>query len=106
MPAGKFPFKSTAAGLTLTPLKLDHKYVRVQPVDDATFAGRFDDSGALSVLDHTVPYPYTLTAAPGRGSYSVKDHTLLFSYDDGRRFPVAFPGIATRSPTRPPRPWR
>ena len=113
MPTGEFPFKSTAAGLTLTPLKLDHKYVRVQPVDDATFAGtyaaaafdtrlptitftadgRFDDSGALSVLDHTVPYPFKFTAPPGRGTYSVKDHTLLFSYADGRRFPVAFPGI-------------
>lgn len=112
MPAGKFPFKSTDAGLTLTPIKLDHKYVRVAPVDGATFAGtyaaeahnvrlptitftaqgRFEDAGALAVLDHTVTYPFKLTAAPGRGTYSVKDHTLLFSYDDGRRFPVAFPG--------------
>jgi hypothetical protein len=38
-------------------------------------------------------YPFKRTAAPGRGAYSVQDHTLLFAYDDGRRFPIAFPGI-------------
>jgi hypothetical protein len=112
MPTGKFPFKTTDAGLTITPIKVDHKYVRLAPVDDATFAGayaaeprgnvvptitftaqgRFDDDGALGVLDHTAAFPFKLTAPPGRGSYSVKDHTILFSYDDGRRFPVAFAG--------------
>jgi hypothetical protein len=111
VPPGAFPFKTTDAGLTITPIKVDHKYVRLAPVDGATFAGtyaasgpggrfptiaftadgRFDDNGALNVLDHPV-YPFPLTAAPGRGTYSVKDHTILFAYDDGRRYPLAFPG--------------
>ena len=113
MPTGRFPFKATAAGLTLTPIKLDHKYVRVPAVDGATFSGtyaaeafnvrlptitftpdgRFVDDGVLNVLDHSVPYPFKLTALPGRGTYAVRDYTVLFAYDDGRRYPVAFPGI-------------
>jgi len=54
--------------------------------------GTFTDGGALKVLDHSVYTYYSIADGGGSGNYFIKDHTIVFSYSDGRILKIAFSG--------------
>lgn len=109
---GEVPIRSKGNDLVLTTNKTDHTFVRVPSVDGARFNdtyimaeayekipvitftadGHFKDEGAIRALDHDHTNPFSITIAPGAGSYSVRDHTITFRYDDGRVYLLAYPG--------------
>jgi hypothetical protein len=113
MPYGEIPLEKKGLDLVLTTNKTPHTYVKMPPVDGArfdgtwtlsefegktpsiTFAadGRFTDDGALKVLEHGLYRLYKVAGKPGAGTYEVKNHTVLFHYNDGREFSTVFLGI-------------
>jgi hypothetical protein len=110
---GNFPIKMDGDKLVLAPIKEEHKFIRMPSVDDVKLNGKwmikgandqpfyitfksdgsFADNGALKVIDHTVYNYYSTADNGGQGSYSIKDHTIVFKYSDGRVLEVAFPGL-------------
>ena len=57
-----------------------------------TSNGNFTDNGALKQLYHDDNICLNPAVAPGSGSYEVKDYTILFNYNDGRKIKLAFLG--------------
>lgn len=108
MPYGEIPLRSTGAGLELTTNRTPHRYIRlVMPTSaglDGTWCfsegaclrftpdGRFEDLGAVRVAEHSM-YAWPETPARGRGTYSLRNHTLRLAYDGGSEFRIAFPGL-------------
>jgi hypothetical protein len=112
MSYGEIPVRAKGDKLVLTTNKTEHIFGRVESVDGAKFdgtfvmaesyekipvisftaAGRFDDKGALRALDHDYTNVFAVPREPGSGTYSVKDHTVTFRYDDGRVYLLAYPG--------------
>ena len=113
MSYGSFPISLEGDKLVLSPIKEKHNFIRMPNVDDTklngtwmikgandeplyiTFKtdGTFTDKGALKVLDHTVYDYYSTADGGGTGSYFIKDHSILFTYSDGRVLQIAFPGL-------------
>jgi hypothetical protein len=113
MPFGEIPIRAKVDGLVMTTSGQEHAFVHIPSVDGTrfngtyvmnesyekipviTFAadGRFNDEGALLALDHDYYNPFSIVRSPGSGTYSVKDHTVTFRYDDGRTYLLAFPGV-------------
>ena len=113
MSYGSFPISLEGNKLVLAPIKEKHNFIRMPDVDDTklngtwmikgvndqpfhiTFKpdGTFTDNGALKVLDHTVYNYYSIADGGGTGSYSIKDHSIVFTYSDGRVLQIAFPGL-------------
>jgi hypothetical protein len=54
--------------------------------------GRFEDQGAIRVAEHST-YAWPMSPAGGRGTYTLRNHTLLLDYDGGTMLRVAFPGL-------------
>jgi hypothetical protein len=108
MPYGEIPIRVDGASLVLTTSNTPHRYVRFDVPPAAALAGswclsdggclsltsdgRFQDQGALRVMEHAT-YPFPLTPSAGRGTYVVSRHTIAFRYDDGREFRLAIPGV-------------
>lgn len=112
MPSGSFPIRLESGKLVMAPISEEHKFIRMPPVDGVKLNGiwriqgqgnewvtirfnedgSFTDNGALWVLDHSVYDYYRIPDGGGSGKYIIKDHTIIFSYSDGRILKVAFPG--------------
>ena len=112
MPYGTFPFRIENEKLLLKPISEEHNYIRITDVDNVrlngtwmindendlpatiTFSpdGTFNDKGALRVLDHSLYQYYSIADGGGSGKYFIRDHSLLFNYNDGRVLMIAFPG--------------
>jgi hypothetical protein len=113
MPYGSFPVRLDGDQLVMAPISEEHRFIMMPVIDgfrlngtwsiaDAnenpvtiTFMpdGSFKDRGALRVLDHTVYEYYSITDGGGSGKYTITDYSVLFQYDDGRVFQMAFPGM-------------
>ena len=117
---GSIPLRSSGSALVLTTNRTDHRYIRrSMPADPRlsgtyclvpgalarstdspqsgpciafTAAGRFEENGAVKVLEHEV-YVYDETPASGAGRYEIRDFTLVLRYDSGREVRIAFPGF-------------
>ena len=72
------------------------------PVITFTADGKFTDNGAIKALYHVSDDCSNPALAPGSGVYEVRDHSILFSFADGRKVKIAFLGsgydIKNRSP--------
>jgi hypothetical protein len=62
------------------------------PAINFTTDGRFTDNGAIRVLSHEYNDCINPGLAPGAGTYTVKDYTITFNYNDGRKIKIAFLG--------------
>ncbi len=112
MPYGNIPFRTEGSKLIVTKNQTDWAFFKLNPVDGATFNGtyalgqvdgkipsitftsdgRFTDNGALKVLYHQYIDCINPAAAPGSGTYEVKDYSVIFTYSDGRKIKLAFLG--------------
>ncbi|MGZ8559851.1 MAG: hypothetical protein ACXWWC_16030, partial [Chitinophagaceae bacterium] len=63
------------------------------PVITFTVDGQFTDNGAIKALYHESDYCTNPGLMPGSGHYEVKNHSVLFSFSDGRKIKVAFLGV-------------
>jgi len=118
MPSGEIPIELDGDKLAITRMKTTHKYARLDAVDgmrwDGTFAlkaeagakaptitfskdGTFSDDGAIRILEHSLYALYSTGDKPGRGSYEVKNHTVIFRYADGRAFTAAYLGLGAKN---------
>ncbi|MEO5563096.1 MAG: hypothetical protein ABIR18_06660 [Chitinophagaceae bacterium] len=108
----EIPFRIADDKLIVTKNKTDWPHFKLKSVDGATFSGtytmteaygkipsitfsadgRFTDNGALKVLYHEYIDCINLGLMPGSGTYIVKDHTIHFTYSDGRKMNIAFMG--------------
>jgi hypothetical protein len=108
-----FPVRIESGKLIAAPISEEHAYIRLPEVDNAapdgtwmitgendipcfiTFRkdGTFTDRGALKVLDHSLYQYYSIADGGGSGKYAIKDHTIIFTYSDGRVLHIAFPGL-------------
>jgi hypothetical protein len=120
MPYGKIPLLSLGTRLQLTTNNTPHRYVRLSmPPNsrlDGTWCysdgacirflpdGRFEDGGAIRIAEHSV-YAWPESPAGGRGRYTLRDHTLLLSYDGGPEHRLAFPGIEDANTSSPDAIW-
>ena len=55
-----------------------------------THDGKFTDKGAIRILYHEYVECLNPALAPGSGTYEVKNHSIIFSYSDGRKIKIAF----------------
>jgi hypothetical protein len=62
------------------------------PVITFTADGRFTDNGAIKALYHESDYCTNPGLMPGSGTYEVKNYSVIFSFNDGRKIKVAFLG--------------
>jgi hypothetical protein len=112
MPYGDLPLRMDGNKLIITANNTDHRFYQLPSVDGARFNGtyvmseafgiipsitftadgRFTDQGAVRILYHESRDCLNPAFKPGSGSYEVKDHTITFSYDDGRKIRIAFLG--------------
>jgi hypothetical protein len=114
MPYGDIPIRMEGNKLIITKDGAEHAFIKMTPVDGATFSGtytfseyngkiptitlapdgRFNDNGAIEIMYHAVGNECVNPAsAPGSGTYEVKDYTLTFNYTDGRKLKMPFLGI-------------
>ena len=112
MPYGDLPMRMENNKFIITANNTDHAFHQLNSVDGAKFngtyvmnegygiipvisftaAGRFTDKGAILALYHTGVDCFNPELASGSGNYEVKDHSVLFNFDDGRKVKVAFTG--------------
>jgi hypothetical protein len=112
MPYGDIPLRMDGSKLIITANNTDHRFYQLPSVDGARFNGtyvmseaygripsitftadgRFVDKGAISVLYHESRDCLNPAFKHGSGTYDVKDHTITFSYNDGRKINIAFTG--------------
>ena len=112
MPYGDIPLRFENNKFIITANNTDHAFHKLNSVDGARFNGtyvmneayekipvitftadgRFTDNGAIKALYHASDYCTNPGLAPGSGTYEVKNHSVLFSFSDGRKINVAFLG--------------
>ena len=118
MPYGDIPVRMEANKLIITSNKTDHGFIKMKSVDGARFNGnytfssknfigeetgktptinftpdgKFTDNGAISVMYHEYVDCLNRALIPGSGNYEVKNHSVIFSYNDGRKIKIAFLG--------------
>ncbi|MEP6675936.1 MAG: hypothetical protein ABJA78_12300 [Ferruginibacter sp.] len=118
MPYAEIPIRMENDKLVLTTNKADHGYIKLNSVDGAVFSGtytfssknasggetgkmpsisftpdgKFTDHGAVSIMYHQYIDCLNIAKDPGDGTYTVKDHSVIFKYTDGRKISIAFPG--------------
>lgn len=112
MPYADIPLRMEGKTLIITANQTDHKFYSLPPVDGARFNGtyvmseaygkipvitftadgRFTDNGAVKVLYHEYNECINPALTPGSGTYEVKDYTITFNYNDGRKIKIAFLG--------------
>lgn len=122
LPYGDLPLRMENNKFIIRVNNTDHAFRKLNSVDGAKFDGtyvmnetygkipvitfsadgRFTDKGAIKALHHVSDDCSNPTLAPGSGVYEVKDHSIVFSFSDGRKVKVAFLGsgydIKNRSP--------
>jgi hypothetical protein len=112
MPYGDLPMRMENNKFIITANNTDHAFHKLNSVDGAGFNGsyvmneaygkipvitftadgRFTDKGAIKALYHASDDCTNPGLAPGSGTYEVKNHSVLFSFSDGRKIKVAFLG--------------
>ena len=112
MPYGDIPLRMDINKLTITTNKTDHGFIKLSSVNGTKFNGtytlsewngmipsisfttdgKFIDKGAVRILYHEYTECLNPAMAPGSGTYEVRNHTAIFSYSDGRKIKIAFPG--------------
>jgi hypothetical protein len=112
MPYGDIPLRMEDNKFIITPNKTDHAFHKLNSVDGAKFDGtyvmneayekipvitftadgKFTDNGAIKALYHASDDCTNPGLAPGPGEYEVKNHSILFTFSDGRKIRVAFLG--------------
>ena len=71
---------------------MNERYGKI-PVITFTADGQFTDNEAIKALYHESDYCTNPGLMPGSGTYEVKNHSVLFSFSDGRKIKVAFLGV-------------
>lgn len=117
MPYGTIPLRALGSNIELTTSRSPHRYFRLFMPDTSTIAGnwclrtgeclrftggrtgRFEDAGAVRVLEHAYDAPQS--PLKGAGQYELRDHTLVLRYDGGPEIRIAVPGMAAGGPTPP-----
>ncbi|OQY96019.1 MAG: hypothetical protein B6D37_03635 [Sphingobacteriales bacterium UTBCD1] len=112
LPYEEIPMRVENNKLIITTNKTDHGFIKQSPVDGTTFNGtytmseaygiipsisfssdgRFVDKGAVRVLYHDNNGCTNPGITGGSGTYEVKNHSLIFSYSDGRKIKIAITG--------------
>jgi hypothetical protein len=112
LPYGNLPMRIENNKFIITANNTDHAFHLLNSVDGARFSGtyvmteaygkipiitftadgRFTDNGAIKALYHESDYCTNPGLMPGSGTYEVKNHSVLFSFTDGRKIKVAFLG--------------
>ncbi len=118
LPYADIPLQMEGNELTITTNKTDHNYIKINTVDGAAFNGtyafsskdfagnetgktplinftsngKFSDNGAITIMNHSIPGCLNDAAYPGEGTYEIKNHTVTFKYNDGRKIKIAFIG--------------
>jgi len=118
MPYGTTPLRAIGSNIELTTNRSPHKYFRLFMPDTATITGkwclstgecirltggrtgRFEDVGAVRVLEHAIEAPQS--PLKGAGHYELRDHTLVLRYDGGPEIRIAVPGMAAGGAIPPP----
>ncbi len=110
LPYGEIPMRVENDKLVITTNKTDHGFIRLNDVDFAKFSGtyimaewngiiptinftsdgKFTDKGAIRVLCHETTDCLNPALMPGEGVYEIKNHSLIFKYNDGRKIKVGF----------------
>lgn len=110
LPYGEIPMRVENDKLIITTNKTDHGFIRVNDVEYVKFSGtyvmdesygmiptitfthdgKFADKGAIRVLYHEYVECLNPAVAPGSGTYEVKNHSVIFKYNDGREIKIAF----------------
>jgi len=121
MPYADIPLRMEGEKLVITSNKTDHVFIKGKPVDDAklngtytlaetygmiptinfTSAGKFVDKGALRILYHEYIDCLNPVLTQGSGSYEIKNHSAIFTYDDGRKIKIAVTGSGFDSSQSP-----
>ena len=112
LPYGELPLRMENNKFIITVNNTDHAFHKLKSVDGARFNGtyvmneaygkvpvisfttngQFTDKGAIKALYHESDDCTNPGLAPGSGTYEVKNHSILFSFSDGRKIKVAFMG--------------
>jgi hypothetical protein len=107
MPYGTIPLHRSGTALELTTNRTVHRFVRLAMPEGAlegtwclsggqclrlTSAGRFEENGAVRVLEHST-YAFPSTPAGGQGRYTLRAHTLILTYDAGAAVRLGFAGL-------------
>jgi hypothetical protein len=112
LPYGDLPMRMENNKFIITANNTDHAFHKLNSVDGARFNGtyvmserygkipvitftddgQFTDNGTIKALYHEADYCTNPGLMPGSGTYEVKNHTVLFSFSDGRKIKVAFLG--------------
>jgi hypothetical protein len=108
LPAGDVALLATPPSLRLTVNQQDHSFTRLYVpnttqlegtwcIDDQHCLrfgkdGRFDDTGAVRLLEHA-NYPYPESPPAGNGQYEIRDYTLLLRYAGGPQIRLALGGV-------------
>ena len=112
LPYGDLPMRMENNKFIITANNTDHAFHKLNPVDGARFSGtyvmseaygkipvitftadgQFTDNGAIKALYHESDDCTNPGLMPGSGTYEVKNHSVLFSFSDGRKIKVAFLG--------------
>ncbi len=59
-------------------------------------SGQFQDQGVARVIEHAT-YPYPISPESGRGTYEIRDYTLILRFASGPEMRVGFPGYLDRA---------
>jgi hypothetical protein len=123
MPYANIPFRMQGNELIFTKNQTDWPFIKLPSVDGATFNGTynmsavngkipsisftadgsFTDNGALQVLYHEYIDCLNPAVSSGSGQYAVKDYSIVFNYNDGRKIVLAFLGAGyNKSNPSPP----
>jgi hypothetical protein len=112
MPYADIPLRMEGNILIITANNTSHRFFQLPSVDGARFSGtyvmteafgkipaisftadgKFNDNGAVRVLFHEYTDCLNPALKPGSGTYEVKDYTIIFHYNDGRKIRIAYMG--------------
>jgi hypothetical protein len=112
LPYGNLPMRMENNKFIITVNNTDHAFHKLNSVDGARFSGtyvmneaygkvpiisftadgKFTDNGAIKALYHESNACTNPGLDPGSGTYEVKNHSVVFSFNDGRKISVAFLG--------------
>ncbi|MFI5133084.1 MAG: hypothetical protein ACHQEB_02055 [Chitinophagales bacterium] len=118
LPYADIPLRMENGKLIITTNQTDHGFIKTNSVDGARFNGtytmssktalgtetgitplisftpdgKFADKGALKILSHSYVDCVNPANTSGSGTYEVKNYSVIFNYDDGRKLKLAFLG--------------
>ena len=118
LPYADIPLRMENDKLVITTNKTDHGFIKTKFFDGARFngvyalsskdfsgqetgktpvirftaEGKFTDNGALNILNHAYVDCINSAKEPGSGTYEVKNYSVVFTYNDGRKIKIAFTG--------------